>query len=462
MTTKALPERLPPFDADAEQAVLGSILIDNAVMDHLTTLVSVADFFREHNGTIYQACQVLYERSEAINQITLAHELTKQGKLDGVGGAVYLNELVGSVPTSLHADYYASIVRNTALKRRLIQTAGKIAQMGYDDTAISKALSDAEEMLFTLREHQIVQDLVPIRVPLEDYLSELATVHSQGEVRQAKVPTGFSDLDKILGGLHASDLIILAARPSMGKSSLLLNITEHAALRHKAHVAFFTLEMSTEQMVQRLVSSNAGVELRKLRLEYLSDSERWRVMESVGVLSEAPIWLDDSSALRVPEIRSKCKRLANQNGLDLVVVDYIGLVGGSGRHENRVQEVGNIAKGFKALAKELNVPVLLAAQLSRAVEQRTPHIPMLSDLRESGEIEAAADVVMFIYREDYYTDEEEWHRKQPTKPYPKGIADIIVAKHRNGPTGQCSLIFHEQLTRFVGLEMRRDEGSQWW
>ncbi|MDO8670221.1 MAG: replicative DNA helicase [Dehalococcoidia bacterium] len=452
-------DKLPPYDTDAEEAVVGSLLIDSDCMVRIGGLIKPGDFFREQNQWVFEACLSLYERNEAINQITVAHELTHRDKLEMVGGAAYLAYLVSVVPTSLHADFYAQIVQRTSLMRRLIQAAGQIAALGYDGGPdIEGTLGKAEELLFGLRQGRSSRDFVHIREVLEQYLEELTVAAMPVAGELLRVPTGFTELDKLLGGLHKSDLVILAARPSMGKTSLVLNIAETAAVQHGARVAIFSLEMSKEQLAHRLISSRAGVDLQRLRLEHLADAENRRVMDAVGVLSESPIYIDDSPGLRVVEMRSKARRLANQHGLDLIVVDYLQLIHGSGRGDNRVLEISEISRTLKSLARELNVPVLAAAQLSRAVETRTPHIPILSDLRESGSIEQDADVVMFIYREDVYVDEDEWMRKNPSKPYPKGIADIIVAKHRNGPTGQISLIFFEKLTRFSNLELYRNEG----
>ncbi len=451
-------DKLPPFDAAAEQSVIGSLLIDGNCMVGLSLLLKPGDFFRDKHGWIYAACQALYDRAEAMNQITVAHELERDGKLDEVGGAAYLAECVSVVPTSMHAEHYAKIVARTALMRRLIQAGGQIVRLGYEANADTEGtLGKADELLYALRDGQDVKGFVHIREILDGCAEEMTA--PKGERKEAsRLLTGFVDLDRILGGLHASDLIIMAARPGMGKTSFVLDIARHAALREQAHVGIFSLEMSRGQLAQRLMAGYGGVDLQRLMLGRLHEAEERRVLEAMGELSEAAIFVDDSASQRVSDIRAKAKLLKDRYGLDLVIVDYVGLVHGSGRHENRTQEVGQISRALKGLAREVDVPVLVCAQLSRAVENRVPHVPMLSDLRESGDLEQDADVVLFIYREDHYSNEDEWSRKNPLKPYPKGIADIIVAKHRNGPTGQCSLVFREQSTTFRAIELHREPG----
>ena len=451
-------EKPVPSDVDAEEAVLGSLLIDPDAIVGVATVLEPADFYREKNGWIYAACLALHERNEAINQITVAHELARQGKLEAVGGIAYLSHLVAMVPTSVHALDYAEIVQRTAVMRRLISAGAQIAAIGYEcPPDVDAALARAEEILFRLRHRRGPSDFVHIREVLDKYFEESGFVPKAAEGEIPHIATGFIEMDRLLGGFQRSDLIILAARPSLGKSSLALCIARNAAVKQGATVGIFSLEMSKEQVVQRLLSAEAGVDSHRLRLDQLNAIERQRVVHATGVLAEAPIYINDAPLLRISEIMSKARRLRQERGLDLVVIDYLQLIQGSTARENRVQEISEISRALKGMARELNVPVLALSQLSRAVETRTPHVPLLSDLRESGSIEQDADVVMFIYRDDVYYSEEEWEKQNPGRPYPKGIADIIVAKHRNGPTGKFSLIFFEKTTKFANLELNRQE-----
>lgn len=444
-------DQLLPHDVDAEEAVLGSLLIDAEAIISVSLTLKAEDFYRERNNWIYGACLALYEKGEAINQITVAHRLTQDGRLEDVGGPAYLSYLVSRVPTPFHVEHYGGIVRNTAFMRRLIDAGGRIAGVGYearDD--VETALSRAEEFLFNLSSGRPQRDLVHIRHLLDRYFDETGLGGHARDGHLAHIETGIIDLDKILGGgFQRSDLIILAARPSLGKTSLALNIAQHAAIRHTARVAIFSLEMSKEQVVQRLLCSQARVDSQRLRQGFLNAEEEKRIMDATGVLSDAPIYVDDSPVIKVVEMRSKSKRLYNEVGVDLIIVDYLGLVHG-GNFENRVQEISYISRSLKALAREIEAPVLAVSQLSRAVETRTPHFPQLSDLRDSGSIEQDADVVIFIYRDDVYYTEEEWSRKS-RDPYPKGIAEIRVAKHRNGPVGELRIRFNESTARFDNL-----------
>jgi replicative DNA helicase len=450
-------DQLPPHDVDAEEAVLGSLLIDPEAVFEVSLLLKVGDFYRERNGWVYEACLALHERGEAINQITVAHRLAQEGRLESVGGPSYLSYLVSRVPSPLHVAHYAQVVHRTAFMRRLITAGGRIAAVGYEATDdVETALSRAEEILFSLSSGRPQQDLVHIRQLLDRYFEESGLGPRQ-DGQLAHIPTGFVDLDKLLGGgFQRSDLIVLAARPSLGKTSMALNIAQHASLKHQARVAIFSLEMSKEQLVQRLLCSQARVDSQRFRLGFMNDDEERRIMEATGVLSEAPIYVDDSPAIKVVEMRSKARRLHNEVGIDLVIVDYMQLVHG-GNFENRVQEISYISRSLKALARELEAPVLAVSQLSRAVEARTPHIPQLADLRESGSIEQDADVVLFIYRDDVYYTKEEWERRF-SEEYPKGIAEIKVAKHRNGPVGDLKIRFDERTASFTNLALVRKDG----
>ncbi|MFC1925802.1 replicative DNA helicase, partial [Chloroflexota bacterium] len=400
-----------------------------------------------------------YERTEAINQITVAQELASKGRLEAVGGPAYLSHLVSVLPTSVHAEYYAQIVHRLAVMRHIISAAGQIAAIGYQaEPDVDAALNKAEDILFRLRRGENPREFVHIRSVLEQFFEESSFSAPVLEGHPPEVFTGFPALDEILGGLQRSDMIILAARPSLGKSTLALNIARNAAIDQRANVAVFSLEMSKEQLVQRLLSSEAEVDSKRTRLGHHTSAEEKRIMNAAGILSEAPIYIDDSPLLKMSELRSKALYLHNEQGIDLVVVDYLQLLRGDGRTDNKVQEVSEISRSLKALARELNAPVLAVSQLSRAVEARTSHIPMLSDLRESGSIEQDADIVMFINREEiYYPTQEDWDRQFPGKPYPKGLATIIVAKHRNGPTGQGVLRFRQRITKFDNAASEQEQ-----
>jgi len=448
-------DKLPPNDADAEEAVIGSLLIDSESMHKVAVLLESGDFFREKNRWSYQACLDLHERNEAINQITVAQELAREGKLEALGGAAYLSHLVSQVPTSLHIEYYANIVNRLSMMRRLIDASEKISTIGYEsDPDVENSLNRAEDILFRLRSQEGPRDFVPIRSLLSHYFEESGMApHEEEEGVVPHIITGFRDIDDVLGGLQRSDMVVLGARPSMGKSSFALNVARNTAVEQKAKVALFSLEMSKEQLVHRFLSSEAGIDSKRIRLGQHTDKEEKRIIDATGVLSEAPIFIDDSPFPSIGEIRHKAKRLQNEHGIDLIIIDYLQLVRSNGRFQNLVQEMSEISRSIKAVARDLHVPVLALSQLSRAVEARTPKIPQLADLRESGGIEQDADVVMFIYREDFYTTKDEWE-KRTTDPYPENIADLIIAKHRNGPTARTHLFFRKTLTKFENLSAK--------
>jgi replicative DNA helicase len=446
-------DRLPPNDQAAEQAVIGSILVDPDILPRLQTLVEPDDFFYDRHRWIYEAVIALFDRQAKVDLVTVARELADRNRLDDAGGPVYLAQMIAETPTSLHADYYAGIVKRTALQRRMIAVGGQIAAIGYQAGAdIERAMAEVEELVYSLRVSRARRGFVHLRDILDELFEATIAVPESDTLVEA-VKTGFIDLDRLLGGLKRSDLIVLAARPGMGKSSFALNVALNAARSQGATVAVSSLEMSSDQLANRLLASESGIDSRRIRLDQLSDAEQTRLMEAIATLSELNIFIDDTPAARIAELRAKVRRLHAERPLDLVIVDYLQLLHGSGG-DNRVQEIGEISRSLKALARELNVPVLALSQLSRAVESRSPHIPMLSDLRESGSIEQDADVVLFIYRDDVYYTEKEWEKRFPTKPYPRGIVDIIVAKHRNGPTGQISLLWFEKTTKFVNLNVR--------
>ena len=446
-------EKLPPHDIDAEEAVTGSLLIDGEAIYKIATLLDKSDFYHEQSQGAYGACLSLYQRNEAINQITVAQELDRQGKLESCGGAAYLSHLISIVPTSLDIEHYAQIVYRLSVMRGLINAAGQIAAIGYEaDPNVDASLSRAEETLFRLRHGQSPRDFIHIRQVLDKYFEAAPSPAAEAEGYQAPLPyalSGFTKLDEFLGGFQRSDLIIVGGRPSLGKTSMALGIARNAAVEQGACVALFSLEMARESVVLRLLSGESGVNLRRVRLGLQNEDEEKQIMDATGVLSEAPIYIDDSPQLRVVEMRSKARRLDFERRIDLVVVDYLQLM--EGRGDNRVQEVSYISRSLKALARELNVPVLAVSQLSRAVMGRASHKPQLSDLRESGSIEQDADVVMFIHRDDVYYSREEWESQHTDKDYPEGIANIIIAKQRNGPIGEIDLRFIPKTAKFEDM-----------
>jgi len=453
-----LNDRLPPHDVEAEEAVIASILVDSEAIYKVSPILRPEDFFREKNAWIYEACLALSDRNEALNQVTVGHELARRERLEELGGLAYISRLVTELPTPIGVEHYARIVKRDAIYRRLIEVSSKIAHMGYaGGPELEETLARAETMLLALRTGERLSDFVHIKDILDDYW-EGAGLDSLKGGFEGSIRTGFMDLDTILGGLKRSDLIILAARPSLGKTSLALNIARNAAVGQNARIAIFSLEMAAEQLAQRLLSSESGVDSTRLRLGLHSESEERKVMNALGVLAGTDVYIDDSATIRMPEIRGKALRLSRDRGLDLVIVDYLQLIAGNERGDNRVQEISYISRGLKGLAREIGVPVIAVSQLSRAPEMRSPHIPMLSDLRESGSIEQDADVVVFIYREDVYVRKEEWDQTHADgAPYPHGDAQIIIAKHRNGPTGTVHLRFRQELARFEDLLLRDEE-----
>ncbi len=440
-------ERLPPQNIEAEEAVLGALLIDPDAIFRVTTFLRPGDFYREKNGWIYEAALSLHERREPLDFLTICDELERRGQLEEVGGPAFITSLINAVPTSVHVEHYARIVERTATRRRLIEAAGQIAALAYQEAEdVDEVVDRAEEVLFGVSQRRIARDLVPIRQILSDYYDriEYLTQH-RGEM--IGIPTGFADIDKLLGGFQRSDMIILAARPSVGKTSLALSIAHNAAKKFRQRVALFSLEMSAEQVVQRLISAETGIDSQRLRRGEIADEEWGRFMKASSDLAETLFFVDDTPNISALELRTKARRLHAEIGIDLLIVDYLQLMRGDVRVENRVQEISAISRSLKALARELNVPLLALSQLSRSVESRTDKRPILSDLRESGALEQDADVVIFIYRDELYNENTER----------KNIADIIVAKHRNGPTGTVSLYFKKELAQFREAELRRTE-----
>ncbi len=461
MTLQVL-ERLPPHDVEAEEAVVAALLVDSEAIFHVAPILKPSDFFREKNGWVYEACVDLWQRDEAINQITVAHELSRKERLEDVGGQTYLGDIIRRLPTSLGAEFYAAIVKRDSTYRGLIHASTAILQMAYEAPAdIHTVFGRAEELIQRLRGGENFRDFVHISQLLQAYLDEDADAVQRREM--AAILSGYSDLDALLGGLKRSDLVIVGARPSVGKSSFALGIARNAAVNQGANVAFFSLEMSSEQLAVRLLAAESGVDGTRLRLGQQTELEERRIIRASGDLSEANIWFDDTPVLTAAELRAKARRLAGEKGLDLIVIDYLQLMAGEGggRNENRVQEISYISRTLKGLARELNVPIIALAQLSRAIENRHPRIPMLSDLRDSGSIEQDADVVMFLSREELYVTPEQWAQQHPELPesaYPKGVASVIVAKHRNGPIGGVDLRFRDRLAKFEDWVLRTDDG----
>jgi len=457
-------ERLPPHDLEAEEAVIAALMIDSDAFLAVYPILKPADFFREKNGWVYEACISLWNRDEAINQITVAHELAQKDRLQDAGGQAYLADTIRHLPTSLGAEFYARIVKRDATYRGLIHASTAIMQMAYEAPAeVEQVFSRAEDLLQRLRGGESFRDFVHIRELLSSYLDQDAEEIERQEL--SAIRTGYNDLDMLLTGLKRSDLVIIGARPSVGKSSFALGIARNAAVNQHANVGFFSLEMSGEQLAIRLLSAESGVDASRLRLGQNTEPEERRIIAASGTLSEANIWFDDSPVLTAAEVRAKARRLAGEaKRLDLIIIDYLQLMQGEGTYgrENRVQEISFISRTLKNLARELDVPILALAQLSRAIENRHPRTPMLSDLRDSGSIEQDADIVMFLSREELYVTPEQWAEQHPDLPesaYPRGVAEVIIAKHRNGPTGTVELRFRDRLAKFEDWVLRMDDAE---
>lgn len=448
---RELPDKLPPQNIEAEQSVLGCLMIDKNAIIKVADFLQPKDFYRSTHQIIYEAALDLFLRGEPIDLLSITNRLKEKERFEEIGGASYLTTLVNIVPTATHVVNYAKIVQRKRILRDLIEASHDIALLGYNETdEVDLLLDQAEKRIFTISQHSLTQNFLAIRNALEDAFSRIEQLsHGEGALRG--VPTGFSNLDNILSGLQRSDLIILAARPSIGKTSLTMDIARHAAVHAKVPVGIFSLEMSKDQIVDRFLAAQAHVDLWRLRTGKLSDegekNDFIRLQHAFGVLSEAPIFIDDAATNSVLQMRAMARRLQAEQGLGLLIIDYIQLIEPRLQIESIVQQVTEISRSLKALARELNVPVLAVSQLSRAVEQRTPQIPRLSDLRESGSLEQDSDVVLFIYRED--RDKKETQRKN--------IADIYIAKHRNGPIGKVELYFDEQRVTFRNLETKRSE-----
>lgn len=440
--------KIPPNDTEAEQAVIGSMLTDKDAVIAAIESLREEDFYREDNKAIYSAILNLYNRSEPIDIITLKSELSAMGKLEAVGGLEYIASLPDKVPTTANAGQYIKIVEEKSTLRSLIKTANELIELGYDPTQeVEQVMDSAEKRIFEVMQKKNQKGYSSIKDILVDTFTQLEQLYNQKQ-HITGVPTGFADLDYRTAGLHPSDLILVAARPAMGKSAFALNIATNAALRANVPVAIFSLEMSKDQLVNRMLCSEAMVDSNKVRTGKLDEEDWTKLAEAIGPLSEAGVYIDDTPGISVMEIRTKCRKLKMEKNIGLVVIDYLQLISGSNkRNGSREQEISEISRSLKVLAKELNVPVIALSQLSRAVEQRDDHRPMLSDLRESGAIEQDADIVMFLYRDDYYNKESA----------EKDIAEVIIAKQRGGSTGTVKLYWMGNYTKFVNIERRFDD-----
>jgi len=439
-----------PQNIEAEASLLGSLLIDSDAIVKIADSVNAADFFDPRHQRIYEAITQLYERREAIDVLTLSDQLKNSSQLDVVGGAGYLTELTNFVPTASHVEQYADIVAQKALRRRLIAASRDIVSLGYDESKqLRELVEEAETRLFEVSQTHVKQSVISLETILAESFDRLDDLHKDKQKIRG-IPTGFKDVDNTLAGFQRSDLIILAARPSMGKTALALNFAHNVAVLANEPVLFFSLEMSKEQLVDRLLSMESGVDAWALRTGNLTDADFEKIGQAMGTLSEAQIFIDDTPGITVSDMRTKARREAHQRPLGLIVVDYLQLMSGGSRfgsESNRVQEISEISRGLKGVARELNVPVLALSQLSRSVENRSPQIPQLADLRESGSIEQDADVVAFIYREEYYNPDTD--RKK--------LTDLFIKKHRNGPTGGVELYFDNEKQRFRSVDSRHQD-----
>src|SRR5664280_1619952 len=439
-----------PHNREAEEAVVGAVLINPEAYYDLAQFLQADDFYIHRHRWIWEAFTRLHEKRIPLDFLTVTEELQSAGQLAEIGGPAYLTALLNQVPTSLHAEAYGRMVEAAAIRRRLLTSANTIATLAYNEQeTVENVIEESEKSLFNVSERRLHNDVKPISQVMSEVYDRIDELAKRPE-DIVGVPTGFKDLDHMLGGLQPSDLLIIAGRPGQGKSGFLLSVAMNAALLHKKHIAIFSLEMFNQQIAQRLISQQPGIDSQHLRTGKLDENERDLFVHSIEVLADTQIFLDDTPAITPLALRTKCRRLHMEFGLDLVILDYIQLMGGDARTENRVQEVSYISRNLKVLARELNVPVLAAAQLSRAVEQRTDKRPVLSDLRESGSIEQDADIVMFIYRPDQY-------EKDTVK---QNVAEIIIAKHRNGPTGSVELVFLSHLAKFVDAATRNFYLSQ--
>ena len=451
-----MQDRVPPQNIEAEQSVLGAMLIEKEAIPKVMEILRDTDFYREAHRVIFNAMLELYNKNEAVDMITVTEILKRDNKLEDVGGIAYVTSLANSVPTAANVTYHASIIEEKSILRQLVSVSTQIASMGYEaNDDVKNIIDSAESKILEISNRKKTADFTPINeIVLDSFKSIEALMGNKNGL--TGLPTGFEDLDNLTSGLHGSDFIILAARPSMGKTAFALNVVQNVAIRAAKKVggapktvAFFSLEMSKEQLVQRMLCAEANIDSQRLRIGELRDEDWAMLINTADTLSSANIYIDDTAGITAMDMRSRARRLKAEHGLDLIVVDYLQLMQGSGKKNNsgdRQQEVSEISRSLKALARELDVPVIALSQLSRSVEARQVKRPMLSDLRESGSLEQDADIVAFLYREDYYNPETE----------NKNITELIIAKHRNGPVDTVNLFFHKQYTKFVGLSKRKE------
>jgi replicative DNA helicase len=439
--TELSSHKIPPQNLEAEQSVLGGILIENQAINKVMEILTPDDFYRDGHRKIYAALIDLSERDEPADLITMTNELRKKDQLDAIGGASYLASLIDSVPTAANIEYYARIVREKAVLRKLIETSTEIITQSYQDRGdVENFLDEAEKAIFEISERRVRPAFYSIREVVKDSLDTISKLYEKKELITG-IPSGFKELDKMTAGFQPSDLIIVAGRPSMGKTAFCLNVAQYAAIERKTPIAIFSLEMSKEQLVLRMLCSQSQVEGTRLRTGFLHESDWTKLTLAAGTLYEAPIFIDDTAALSVLELRAKARRLKADHRLGMLVVDYLQLMKGRARVESRQQEISEISRSLKALAKELNIPIIAVSQLSRKTEERTGNRPQLSDLRESGAIEQDADVILFLFREEVYNRQEE----------NQGKAELIIGKQRNGPIGKVDLAFIDRFTTFKDL-----------
>jgi len=445
----------PPQNLEVEASLLGSLLIDGDGFVKISDMISPQDFFDDRHQLIFTSMRSLYDKRSPVDVLTLSEQLKSDGKLDSIGGASYLTELTNQVPTAAHLEQYAHIVADKAIRRRLISASRDIVSIGFDENkSLQELIEEAETRLFEVSQQHVRQDIISLESILGDSFDRLDDLHRhKGGLRG--IPTGLRDLDKKIAGLQRSDLIVVAGRPSMGKTAIMLNLALNVATKaNQGSVLYFSLEMSKEQLVDRLLAAEANVDAWKLRTgEGLTDEDFERISAAMGQLAEAPIFMDDSSGITISDLRTKARRLHHQHPLAVIMVDYLQLMSGGSRFAtaaNRVQEISEISRNLKILARELNVPVIAASQLSRSVENRLPQIPQLADLRESGAIEQDADIVIFLYREDFYNPESDR----------QNITDLFIKKHRNGPTGSLSVYFDILQQRFRDLDTKHEQSLE--
>lgn len=443
--------KVPPHNIEAEKSVLGSLMLDKDAIIKVANLIRMGDFYKDTHNIIYEAIVELYEKREPIDVLSLSNRLEEKNQLDTIGGSSYLASLANTTPSSSNIVHYAKVVQKKSTLRKLISAASQIVELGYKESEdVEKILDEAEQKLFGVSQKYIKQDFIPIKSILESAFERIDELH-KGDHKLRGVPSGFPDLDNILAGFQKSDLVILAARPSIGKTTLALDLARQIATSQKVPIGIFSLEMSSDQLVDRMLAAQSGVDLWRLRTGRLKsgdqDDDFERIGEAMGILSEAPIFIDDAGSANVMEMRTMARRLQSEHQVGIIIIDYLQLMEGRHGGDNRVSEISEISRALKQLARELNIPVIALSQLSRAVESRSPQIPKLSDLRESGSIEQDADIVLFLYRED---------REKPDTPN-KNIVEVHIAKHRNGPIGKISLYFNENSTTFKSLERAHAE-----